>query len=153
MIHLPSQTWKKIWLIIQSVLCALTAAALAAAVIRIYTDGRAVQITDPFYHVFTREKAGEQLMRLLPLIAVTAGWALAGWILGIRGRETGRQASLPMSATEKAAMTKPGRKIRALRILILVLAVILIVLGILNGGLEDVFSKGAVICTECVGLG
>ena len=29
----------------------------------------------------------------------------------------------------------------------------LIVIGILNGGLEDVLAKGAAICTECVGLG
>jgi hypothetical protein len=33
------------------------------------------------------------------------------------------------------------------------LAAVLIAAGIINGGLEDVFAKGAAICTECVGLG
>ena len=33
------------------------------------------------------------------------------------------------------------------------IALVLIVIGIINGGLEDVLAKGAAICTECVGLG
>lgn len=34
-----------------------------------------------------------------------------------------------------------------------VLAVVFIVLGIFNGGMSDVWSKAAAICTECIGLG
>ena len=33
------------------------------------------------------------------------------------------------------------------------LAVLFIVLGIFNGGMDDVWSKAAAICTECIGLG
>lgn len=39
------------------------------------------------------------------------------------------------------------------RAVILVAAVLLIVLGILNGGIDDVLGKAALICTECIGLG
>ena len=40
-----------------------------------------------------------------------------------------------------------------LRTGLLVLALALIVLGIFNGGLWDVFVKAANLCTECIGLG
>ena len=39
------------------------------------------------------------------------------------------------------------------RAAVLALAVAFIVLGILNGGLEDVLTKANAICMECVGLG
>ena len=39
------------------------------------------------------------------------------------------------------------------RVAILVVAVVLIVWGILNGGMKDVFAKAIRICTECIGLG
>ena len=40
-----------------------------------------------------------------------------------------------------------------LRAGLLVLALVLIISGILNGGLRDVFVKAANLCTECIGLG
>ena len=40
-----------------------------------------------------------------------------------------------------------------LRVAVLVAAVVLIVLGILNGGMKDVLAKAIRICTECIGLG
>ena len=36
---------------------------------------------------------------------------------------------------------------------VLLVAVVLIVLGIVNGGMEDVLQKAIRICTECIGLG
>ena len=36
---------------------------------------------------------------------------------------------------------------------LLLLALALILLGTLNGGLRDVFIKAANLCTECIGLG
>ena len=41
----------------------------------------------------------------------------------------------------------------ALRILLYAAAVLLIVLGVMNGGLRDVLVKAIQICTECIGLG
>ena len=43
--------------------------------------------------------------------------------------------------------------IRSIRFLIIALAFVLIVLGIFNGGAEDVLKKAIAICTECIGLG
>lgn len=43
--------------------------------------------------------------------------------------------------------------IRAIRISMVVLACIFIILGIFNGGAEDVLKKAIAICTECIGLG
>ena len=43
--------------------------------------------------------------------------------------------------------------IRAVRITVIVCAFIFIILGIFNGGAEDVLKKAIAICTECIGLG
>lgn len=39
------------------------------------------------------------------------------------------------------------------RIIVAVIAVAFIILGIFNGGMDDVLSKAINICTECIGLG
>ena len=36
---------------------------------------------------------------------------------------------------------------------ILMLAVVFIIVGIVNGGMADVLGKAVRICTECIGLG
>ena len=41
----------------------------------------------------------------------------------------------------------------AVRIILTVLALLLIILGIMNGGMADVLAKAVKICTECIGLG
>ena len=33
------------------------------------------------------------------------------------------------------------------------LGLLLVVLGVLNGGMQDVLTKAAKICSECIGLG
>lgn len=43
--------------------------------------------------------------------------------------------------------------LRVIRITLAVVAVIFIVVGIFNGGAEDVLKKAIAICTECIGLG
>ena len=40
-----------------------------------------------------------------------------------------------------------------LRAGLLILALVLIVLGVLNGGPQGVLGKAIFICTECIGLG
>ena len=46
-----------------------------------------------------------------------------------------------------------GRVLLALRIALPVVAIVFIVLGVLNGGMNDVLEKAIRICTECIGLG
>ena len=54
----------------------------------------------------------------------------------------------------KTAMGKyENLSIWACRGALFVVAVVLIVLGVLNGGMEDVLAKAIRICTECIGLG
>ena len=47
----------------------------------------------------------------------------------------------------------PPKKAGALRVALLVAAVVCIIAGALNGGARDVLYKAITICTECVGLG
>ena len=60
-------------------------------------------------------------------------------------QEDGADCSPPAQSAISAA----GR----IRICLYVAAVLLIVLGVLNGGLHDVLVKAINICTECIGLG
>ena len=48
---------------------------------------------------------------------------------------------------------KNERWIRPARLALLALALLLIVLGILQGDLRAVLAKAVNICTECIGLG
>lgn len=57
-----------------------------------------------------------------------------------------------MLPTAKKTPAKP-KTVFAVRIAVAVIAVTLIVLGIANGGMCDVFVKAKKICMECVGLG
>ncbi len=153
-------TRTKLFLIVQSVLCALVAGLLAAGALSLYLDGAAKQAQgDLFYYMFTREKAGAALLPILPVFAVSLGMTIAGIILGVRDENAGKPVrdekllrdlgSIQSTAVHQTA----SRGILYLRTAVIALAAAMIVLGILNGGLEDVLAKGAAICTECVGLG
>ena len=52
-----------------------------------------------------------------------------------------------------AFRTKKTAVLFVFRAVVLLAAAVLIVLGILNGGIDDVLGKAALICTECIGLG
>ena len=153
-------TRTKLFLAVQAVLCAVIAVLLAAGALSLYLDGAAKQAEgDLFYYMFTRERAGAGLLPVLPLLACALGLTVAGVILGIRDENAEkpvRDEKLMRdlgSIREKAVHQQADQRTRILRTAVLVIALILIILGILNGGLEDVLAKGAAICTECVGLG
>ncbi|MCR5566325.1 MAG: hypothetical protein K6F61_05700 [Clostridiales bacterium] len=153
-------TRTKLFLIIQAVLCTVIAALLAAGALSLYLDGAAKQAEgDLFYYMFTRERAGARLLPILPLLFCTLGLTVAGVILGIKDENAEKPARDEKllrdlgSIRERAVHQQADQKTRILRTAVLVIALILIVIGILNGGLEDVLAKGAAICTECVGLG
>ena len=153
-------TRTKLFLIVQAVLCAVIAVLLAAGALSLYLDGAAKQAEgDLFYYMFTRERAGAKLLSVLPLLFCALGLTVAGIILGIKDENADKPARDEKllrdlgSIREKAVHQNADQKTRILRTAVLVIALILIVIGILNGGLEDVLAKGAAICTECVGLG
>ena len=96
---------------------------------------------------------------MLPLLFCAFGLTVAGVILGIRDENAEKPVRDEKllrdlgSIREKAVHQQTDQKTRILRTAVLVIALILIVIGILNGGPEDVWAKGAAVCTECVGLG
>ncbi|MBR5602167.1 MAG: thioredoxin [Clostridia bacterium] len=47
----------------------------------------------------------------------------------------------------------PGYAIIVVRVALILVAVLMIVFGIFNGGMNDVLQKAIMICTECIGLG
>ena len=151
---------KRIFLIIQAVLCALAAGLLAAAALSLYFDGAAKQAQgDMFYYMYTREKVGERLRPILPLLIGSLGMTLGGLILGVRDENADRPTQDDKllrdlsGIRDRAVHQTAGSRELSLRAVILSLAVVLIIAGILNGGLEEVLAKGAAICMECVGLG
>ena len=50
-------------------------------------------------------------------------------------------------------MRGSGTDLTGPRLLLLILAAALILHGIINGSMHDVFVKAVNICTECIGLG
>ena len=148
-------TRKKVFLIAQAVLCALAAGFLAAAALRLYLGG-ASSSAGP---AFTREKAGAALLPFLPVFLASLAMNAAGIALGIRDERADRPVREEWLLRDLGNMQRcavhqtAARGTLYLRAAVFALAVILIILGILNGGLEDVLAKGTVICTECIGLG
>ena len=45
------------------------------------------------------------------------------------------------------------KKVAVIRGALLAAAAAMIVLGVLDGGAEEVFAKAAAVCAECIGLG
>lgn len=65
---------------------------------------------------------------------------------------------LPAPAAEKKPVGKtfkelPEYAIIVVRVALILVAVLMIIFGIFNGGMSDVLQKAIKICTECIGLG
>ena len=87
-------------------------------------------------------------MRIVLMIALPGGIALFALAILNRGGEDQKKAQRAQPYPEKEW---PGKNV--LRVALVILSVVLIVLGITNGGLWDVLVKAINICTECIGLG
>jgi hypothetical protein len=96
---------------------------------------------------------GQMLVHTLPWIIVAFGAVIAASVVCRRSME--REIALLKGVSgNKApeAAAKPSR-VLYVRIALFALALVLIVLGINNGGMRDVLIKAINICTECIGLG
>lgn len=65
---------------------------------------------------------------------------------------------LPAPAAEARAVGKVNKDVSkhaiiVVRVALILVAVLMIVFGIFNGGMNDVLQKAVKICTECIGLG
>ena len=79
---------KKLYLIIQSILCIVLVVLLAATAIGIYREGVAAKAENPLAWVFSREKVAERFRPLAPLFFAGIGMAVAGLILDIRDEKS-----------------------------------------------------------------
>ena len=61
-----------------------------------------------------------------------------------------------VAISKPVTLTETKREINtvlAVKIAIMVLGIVFVILGIFNGGMDDVLQKAVKICTECIGLG
>ena len=151
-------SWKRIYLIILAVLLVALTALLSAAAIRIWQEGSARKAENPLAAVYTPENVAAELHRISPLMYTVIGLAAVGLLLGIRDEKSTRP--VPALKAEKGGPQVPAaaggpsdRGIAAARVLLLLAAGTFIVLGVLNGSMEDVLRKAINLCTECIGLG
>ena len=136
---------------LRNILSALTimlGAALCLAAVVLYVSGSAARSADMAKSVFTREGIGKAILWRLPLLLIWLAALAAALFTGVKARAAGPAAGKgPMEPL-------PGKERTPLiRTALMVLAAGLIVWGVLNGGLNDVFVKAVRICTECIGLG
>ena len=101
---------------------------------------------------------GQMLLHVVPCLAL----CFAVLLLAAREcrrsmvREINLIRSAPLRATAGCVdVEEPGKNTPTaiLRCVLYVLAFVLILLGIRNGGMQDVLIKAINICTECIGLG
>ena len=115
---------------------------ICAALTLMGTAGLILQAVRVFRMGWNRENAASALMQLAPLgIAWLISLIGAAWVQPAAPRE--KQRVIP--AEGDAA----GRT----RLILYALAILLVILGVMNGGMRDVLVKAINICTECIGLG
>ena len=73
----------KVYLIVQSVLCVVVCAMLAAAAIMIYRAGLAQKAADPLSWIYTREKVAAALVPVMPVLILGVILTVVGLIMKI----------------------------------------------------------------------
>lgn len=139
---------KRLFRVVQAVLCFLIAALFIMAAVGIYREGAARKAENPLEAIYTPEAVAEKAARLLPLVFFALGFTAAGLLLGA-------------GDTEKARIPQPGETVKkeqnqhlgVWQTAVCIAAIALIVLGIFNGSALDVLIKAINICSECIGLG
>ena len=92
-------TKNKIFLWVQTALCALIAILLAVAAVRIFLDGSAYQAAGhPSEWIYTREKAAAVLMPMLPLFLLSFAMTVYSLVKDIKDEE----ADKPVQDVERA---------------------------------------------------
>ena len=98
---------------------------------------------------------GSMVKHVAPWVVLGLAAAAAASVLSGQSaqRELAILKSAPQKKPESAAPAEKKRMLPPLRIALYAAAVVLIALGVANGGLWDVLVKAVNICTECIGLG
>lgn len=169
---MSEKTKKRLTVIYGSVLSAailLLGLLLILSCVGIYQSGE---------NPFSRESIGEAFRAILIPVVLTLLLILGGFVLSIvlkpeqpklqstaSDRESLRRLMNRHSAKESESAASPLHRLTCtirrhekrvllwIRISLLLLGVLSVLLGILNGGAGDVVQKAIKICTECIGLG
>ena len=118
-----------------------------------------------FFAEFTVENLNADMLNAfavsLPLLTLTVGVHVPRLFLSERSAE--RERLILSSAVKEGANLSGAvspREIKGERLIVSIsrlavlgVAVAFIILGVFNGGMEDVLGKAVKICTECIGLG
>ena len=141
-------TGKHVYQILLSLLCILLAVLICSAAVGIYREGSRRKEEHPLETVFTKEAVEDASAHIAPLLIVTAVMAGGGILIGV-----GDERKVYPSGMKRNV--RKGRQISQtiVRAVLLTAAVVCIIAGIFNGGMQDVFVKAANICSECIGLG
>ncbi len=82
--RMNAMTEKKLYLILQSVLCVLMVLLLTVSAVSLYREGKARKAENPMEWIYTREAAGEKLKPIAPLFFCAIGMTVAGWVLAVK---------------------------------------------------------------------
>ena len=122
---------------------------LAVSCLAIYQDGGSP---------FTRESISLHFRRVAPLVYAVLIGVAGGGVLSLflpceeRG-DMGRGRSARGMVNHRKSFYDNIYFVWVVRCAVAVIGVAFVVLGVLNGGMEDVLGKAIRICTECIGLG
>ena len=150
---------------VQSIICILAVILLAGAAIGLYDKGKAAKAEDPTAYIYTRESAVSAAAPGVFMLIAGFGFSIAGAVMGICDENDDKPASADACgdgmkrAAEAQAAKKPEEaaagkgRIYKIRLAVLVVSVICIIAGMVNGNMKDILIKAINICTECIGLG
>lgn len=130
-------------------LCALASAgALIYKALSIYHSG-----AGSGEQMYTRAAVSGAIKQIAPLLMLF--FALSALTAVLRACFPEKKKYAPADSAARAYLAQKPRQKRpaALKLALFALAAALTVLGIINGGMRDVFVKAVNICTECIGLG
>ncbi len=150
--------------ILSAIAVVVIAVLLCGQCLDIFFNGSSPQNFDAsevqLVSMFRMEDVAARLKGIaLPLIVcclLIAVSTVLHWLFQMRTNDAPRSKPNRRSCACKEyaeASAARSASIRIVQAILLLISVVLIVLGVMNGGLYDVLVKAINICTECIGLG
>ena len=119
-----------------------------------------------FNYTDTNTEMVQAATHTLPFVAAAFVVVIAAYLVRVYFLKTAiaEVKTLTVAAAKEGTLVKAAEKgvketwldnpkaLWAVRIALIAVALFLVVFGIANGGMNEVFKKAAELCTECVGL-
>lgn len=140
-------TVKRALLIIESLLCVIVAAMLIIGAMSIYTSGLALRNADPFADIYTVEAIKKAVTPVIPAFAALVITTIASVVMGVRDESADKLSKIE-AGKDLSEKAKESKSLKTIRCIILCLAVLLMIIGMINGSIGDVFIKASNICSE-----